>query len=214
MGAWANLNKLSFSTAEGLNRCYSSTENLNSDSLYILKSSDFFQKLKKIENGPVFNLLQTIGKRDSILSTSSTFPDIGLSVEETVGLCPVLMDYYYDDCTKIYSLLQYYELLFLIENIVLNNPSVATIKFILPNDEYKYYPDLPRLENDLSLFLQYRLNFTGNLSVQIQCFTYGKKISQRPYLNTTQGMVESQLLNIEDIVETSLLYPSKKEVVL
>jgi len=214
LGAWANLNKLSFSLTTGLNRCFSSAENLNSDSFYILKSSDFFEKLKRIDSGPVFDLLKSMGKRDAIMSISSTFPDIDLSVEEAIGFCPLLLEYYSEDCTKLYSLLQYYEILFLIENIIFNNPAISTIKFILPNDEDKYYPNLPCLENDISIFLKNRLNFTGFLSVEILCFTYGKKISQRPYLNTTQGLVESRLLDLDDIVEMNILCTSLKDVAL
>ncbi|MGV3739902.1 MAG: hypothetical protein ACO1N3_01230 [Gammaproteobacteria bacterium] len=202
LGAWANLNKLSYWPDLGINRFHPATESLNSDKLCILKSSVFFQELVKIEKGPVFDLLKEISQRDCLLSASKNYPNIGLTFEQTVGFCPVLMNFHKEDCSKVYSLLQYLELLFLIEMIILKTDSVQTIKFILPNDEDKYYPELSKLGKDITNFIRVRLNLCKTLNIQILCFAYGKKLSQRPYLNTTQGLIDNvKKLDLDDILE-------------
>jgi hypothetical protein len=202
LGAWSNFNKMSFSKEIGLNRACRAAESLDSENLYVLRSSEFFCKLATIQEGPVFELLTAITARENLLMASCDYPDSQLLLGQVLGSCPVLEPFYQRDCTKLYSLLQYLELLFLIEIIVLKNRSTNTIKLILPNDEDKYYRDLRQLEQDISIFLSLRLDFKSALDIQLLCFNYGKRASNRPYLNTTQGLVdENAVLSMEDIVD-------------
>ncbi|MDF1757543.1 MAG: hypothetical protein P1U74_04525 [Legionellaceae bacterium] len=213
LGAWANFNKMSFSEEVGYNRWNVAAEALDSESLYILKSADFFIKLSCINEGLVFDLITEIAERDSLLSGSRRYKESGISVLQAVGVCPVLSQFYAEDSAKLYSLVQYLELLFFIEMTLIRQGGASQIKFILPNDEDKYYPDLAQLSVDITSFLKFRIGFEGRLDIQLLCFKYGKRLSNRPYLNTTQGFFDKDSpLSITNIVDDEYVTesPSKE----
>ena len=93
LGGWA-----SFSDGAGCNRYHNSADNLDSDILYVLKTSEFFLKLANVEEGPVFNLLEEISERVTLLAISQNYPNSGRTIAEAIGNCPVLNKFNTEDC--------------------------------------------------------------------------------------------------------------------
>lgn len=193
LAAWANFTSLGFDAELGINRCNTSANSLNTGGLRVLKSSRFFQELADIRSGPVFELLLNITEREYLLAGSKARPESGISTLDAVGFCPVLQAFADIDSAKMYSLIQYLELLFYIEEVVQRQKGARTIKLILPNDEYKFYPDLALLEIDMARFLKLRLGCQDDLRIELLCFKYGSRASNRPYLNTTKGLMDSDV---------------------
>eukprot|EP01084_Bolivina_argentea_P082761 149849_1 len=97
---------------------------------------------------------------------------------------------------ECYSILQYLEILFIIDDVIENeikrkpNMTALTLHFILPNDEYKYYVNTnnkykstEKFKNDINKFLNIKYkNIKMCIDINIHCFMYGDKLVERPYI--------------------------------
>lgn len=200
--AWA-----SFTSSTPITRYHESAVSLESDVIKTLKCSDFFLALQNINptHESVFNLIKEITDRIWLLEPSFEFPETGIALKDIFNNeCPALENIKGMDCGKCYSVIQYIEFLFLVEQ-VLNKTDLNSynIKFILPNDEGKYYLD--SMAYDLETFLTARGHNFDRLNVEVQSFHYGQDLLHRPYNCPSKTIPGKKKLAIEKIVNSAIL---------
>ena len=165
---------------------------IKGDGVRILTCGEFFNQLKAVSaESELCTFLQTIAQREGLLDPSKDFKALGFTIGERFEEnCPALLPIYALDCAKTYSLVQYIEFLFLVKDVLNNAEDITEIRFILPNDEAKYY--VSSLEADLGAFLKLQnVSYASNLTVYIDCFEYGKEIFHRPYNAPTKMVKDS-----------------------
>lgn len=183
---------------------------LSEKGIWYLTASLFFQKLTEIDQEDMIDWVQAICEREElyIASSDQNPSDRKLSMlydRKQIPRAlqtPKLMN---QSLPKLYSVFQYLEIFFYIEEILINQMSQQSrwvisgqgldlnINFVLPNDESKYYlnhrNDLEfsnaQFQEDLETFLQLRglLAQINSLTISIECFSYyeTKNIKARPY---------------------------------
>ena len=107
--------------------------------------------------------------------------------EEELSLVDCIKEW---DVCKSYSILQYLEGYYLIREALIRGVEQGKQKiqvaFALPNDEAKYYQDLPEdIEKMLKAEFGEKLNGL-ELNVYFRFYEYGSAISSRPYLGSMQ----------------------------
>lgn len=184
---------------------HESAISLDAEKIKTLLSGEYFTLLKKVtEQDQVFPLLKDIANRSSLRELSNGYDDAGKTIKDLFeGNCPALEDIYHLDTAKTYSILQYIEMLFYIEMILTKKKDIERISFILPNDEFKYYPG--NMSDDISKFLN-NSGYRGiNLEVQIKCFRYGKEVRLRPYNYPSETVKCTEKLTISAILDDDIL---------
>lgn len=183
-----------------LSRYHESAVSLDGDKLKVLRCSDFFEALQQVKPGDkVYPLIQDILGREELLAPSATFDSKGFTLGELFNNnCPAIEKIYHLDCGKSYSVIQYLEFLFLIEKILLKQQDARSIKFILPNDEAKYY--FSTMAKDLQTFLAARGLKAHDLNIQIQCFNYGEQLSHRPYNCPSKTIPGKKKISLSQII--------------
>lgn len=188
---------------------------LRKEGVAYLGSNYFFQKLFAIDNSEIIAWINEICKREALYLASQEECDNGrklLDLVDDKAIPPVLQAIQWLDkpLSQLYSLFQYIEIFFYIEDIVIDQltraslPSVdqrlsLNIQFVLPSDEYRYYLNDPnnidlsntQFEEDLKIFLKFRGLDTNIklLEVSIECFFFYENKKARPY---NSGAIVSQ----------------------
>lgn len=131
-------------------------------------------------------------KKQWLSDLSAHYKPKGKTVAELFESQPTLLDsIQHLDVSHAYSHMQYVEGFFLIREVVAKaldqNQRSAKIAFVLPNDEDKYYRDLPQ---DLPGML--RAEFGSKIDgmkvdVSFHFFQYGKTPHERPYLSSRKA---------------------------
>ena len=194
------------------NGCPSSKFNRNTDSicsepLIGYKTSSFFTELRSVteENEDLFALLKDILSRESLREPSIDYAESGKTLSTAIGEIPLInnSDISDLDTAKCYSLFQYIEFFYIVKSVLQKNENASRIRFHLPNDENKYYPE-STLVNDLRAFLV-AYGVVCNAEIHINCFNYSNDPMHRPY--NAPGKVIKKQLTIEDaITEDAILY--------
>lgn len=191
------LNQNNFSEQDGSYEASSSDnihpnqEILNSDQilnsflsshLHSITAADFFIWLKlNLKN------LSEILSRPELLEVSRNRQDNGVNIQTVFDEYPLSLD-----TAKVYSALQYVELLWIAGTYHKN----YEITFVLPNDEAKYYHNGEQIIEDIKYLFGYVVN------VKIYNFKYGTKISSRPYIG---GSGFEKELTVESFYNTNIV---------
>lgn len=181
-----------------------------------IDASSFFKYCRQVpKESSLYGFInEELPKKRGLFELSSCFrrrnKTVGALFNEQASLFDCIKD---RDLALAYSALQYIEGYYLIREIVEKRLSLRQkkieIAFALPNDESKYYLDLP---NDIEKML--RLDFGEKLSevsvnISFFSFQYGKGLKERPYK-------DEEPEEMDDEVYYSRLYTTyfrRKEVV-
>ncbi len=178
---------------------------LRSDEMITVLACNYFSALQEIQTDTdICKFLQEIASREELQNVSDTFQDSGKTLSELFkDQCPALSPIASLDCAKTYSVIQYIEFLFYIEMILKQRPNTENIRFILPNDEAKYY--LPTLQQDLTQFLALRGCSPEKLNIHIECFEYGSERLHRPYNIPSKTIPRKKVLTTESVLDPAII---------
>lgn len=172
-------------------------------------SSEFFRKIQDIQCPKILNYFLIALRRPFIRQSSLDAKTVGFTTRSVFsGNCSILKEYMDVDASRIYSILQYLEGLFLIEKILQNfTKEIINIAFALPNDELKYYRDEnDSFQEDLIVFLEARsllLERPRQVNVYFYSYPYGVSFRCRPY-NSPGKVLKNVDLKYEDLVINNL----------
>lgn len=182
-----NINNMCISTTlgEAINR-------IHQTAIECLYSSSFFRYCAQVStDSPLYAFFnQELIKKKELIKLSAHERIIGCKVA-------ALFDHHHSlfDCIKewdvasAYSLMQYVEGYYLIRESVkkglLKGQKKINVAFVLPNDEGKYYVDLPK-EIEKMLQLDFGSTLIGiDIHIIFQFFRYGDSLKARPYIDKT-----------------------------
>ncbi len=180
-----NINTIASSTPLGevINR-------INAAAIECIYSSSFFRYCTQVsaESDLYAFIRDELPKKEWLFKLSATQKKSGTTISAFFNERSSLFDCIKElDLSSAYSLMQYVEGYYLIQESVkkglLNGQKRIEIAFVLPNDESKYYADLPK---DIEKMLQ--LDFGKDLigvevNISFQFFQYGDSITSRPYID-------------------------------
>jgi hypothetical protein len=203
--AWGAL-KNEKNSISNYSKCTKRLERFLDGQIKCIKSSEFFKNIETQDNLELISYFRKALHREFVSEYSKNFPDNGLFVKDIFYRnrnSALLFDWYEWDTSKAYSVLQYLEGCWLVEQIFSqiieqNDSSEIQIFFVLPNDENKYYKDKDHsFEKDIRFLLSRRckeLNI-NNIKIKIifLSFNYGSETSHRPYNAKGKTMKSSQL---------------------
>lgn len=191
------------------NSCSTVLESFNFIRIQCIRSSEIFKRLKEIDDPDILEYFSTALCREFILASSAMVEDSEITIGKIFSKnCKIIADRYEQDANKCYSLLQYMEGCLLIEKIYTKMANKfdgdLEIRFVLPNDEWKYYKDD---KNSFARDVQFLLSKTcsklnaavSRVNVKFLCFKYGSKICERPY-NARGKVIKSSNLRFNDVV--------------
>lgn len=155
------------------------------DSVYKgINSKGFFQYCGEKNNSPLADFLKPeLKKKKWLLELSEKYKDCKTKVSQVFKRASLLDDFNTLDFNKAYSLLQYVEGYYLIQESVRRGlekrQSLINIVFVLPNDEAKYYEDFPEdIPRLLDIDFGYALKGVC-IEIRFEFFEYE---GLRPYL--------------------------------
>ncbi len=163
---------------------------INTTALECIYSSSFFQYCAQAskEGGLYTFLSEELPKKQWLFELSGNKSTIGATLGDFFNHQPSLFDCIKDlPLASAYSSIQYVEGYYLVRESVkkglLHKEKRIEIAFVLPNDESKYYRDLPK---DIETML--RLDFEKDLAdieitIRFLFFKYGDSIDSRPYID-------------------------------
>lgn len=169
-------------------------ERCNNAAFRCFYSSSFFQFYLALpqSNGLYRWAEEELEQKKWLRDLSERYDPKGKTVKELFENRPTIFDCIGSlDVSKAYSYLQYMEGYYLIRDAVTRalaeRSDSLELLFLLPNDENKYYKDLPQ---DLELMLKADLGESlGNIKVDVAftLFAYGKRPSARPYIDRSKN---------------------------
>jgi hypothetical protein len=178
-------------------------DGLNNIAIRAFYSSSFFRYslLVPQESNLCRFVSEELPKKRWLMDLSAEYTPMRQSVAHLLGDRPSLFNSVRDlDVSQAYSYMQYMEGYYLIREAVakaLNQDlPKAQVAFVLPNDEGKYYKDMPE---DLELML--RADFDralDNMDIEASFlfFRYGAKLAERPYFDRSKGAHNVELEEI------------------
>lgn len=171
-------------------RCVDQINQFNLAKLKCISAATLFNEMQNIrEEGLLTYFRNHVVSRASVGEASQQFKESGIKIGQIFDQnCPIFEQIYDTDCSKSYSIVQYVEGCFIINEIIKNifdKQDTINLVFALPNDEAKYYQDSENnFIKDLEVFLKYnfgdRLNHKS-IHVHFLNFRYGNEIYHRPY---------------------------------
>lgn len=190
-------------------------ENFKHPSIKCIKSSDILKQLLALENQDVIEYFKISLKKEFIARQSLDKKNIGITLREMLDRDhPLFKPWYDSDVGKCYSIFQYLEAFYLIDNIIEKynnkNSKEFIILFALPNNEIDYYyDDELSFRKDLNFFLKkkYAENskdiLNSSIVIRFLSFKYGEKPQHRPYNAPGKGFKKKEF-SCKDIVEDKL----------
>lgn len=173
--AWGRLNNLKISLDK-------KEDIKDTQHVKMITGSEYFERLNYIlQDETNLAIFKEIMARKEIYDASETYQPYGVTIGQVFAPESEILKIFDPsaDCSKMYSCLQYMEMMYIIEKIVNSNPTIThSINFLLPNDELKYYPQTS-LKEDLEKYLS--SNFDTNIDINFASFTYGNGTNDRPY---------------------------------
>lgn len=187
-----NVDSMPFSTplGEAINR-------INRRAVECLYSSSFFRYCTQVsrESGLYTFINEELPKKKWLFDLSANQKESGTKISALFNRQSSLFDCIEDsDVSSVYSAMQYIEAYYLIHESVNNGLSKGQkkieIAFVLPNDESKYYVDLPKDIEEM-LRLDFGKNLRGvDVNISFQFFRYGESITSRPYVDKSRKAVK------------------------
>lgn len=159
---------------------------INRSAVEAIYASSFFRFCEKNENLYSF-LSEALPQKKWAFELSEKKNETGIKISQLFDNRPSLFDSVADyDVSKAYSLMQYVEGYYLIRESVKKRLSCGekkvNIVFALPNDEGKYYRDLPE-DLERMLHADFGTAFSDlEITVSFLFFEYGKSMTERPYI--------------------------------
>ncbi len=179
--AWGAF-KDSFGSINKSSSCCDAIEQFTDPRIKCIRSSVIFKRMQDLSDPELIDYFRIALRKNFLHKPSEKFSNKNILVKDIFSdRCPVMEDWMTQDVSKAYSVFQYLEGCFLIEEIVTQMKG-CQITFALPNDEIKYYRDeLDSFQKDVSFFLSRRC--LENIEVQIKflAFQYGNELQHRPY---------------------------------
>lgn len=162
---------------------------INTSAIECIYSSSFFQYCAQVskESGLYAFVRNELPKKEWLFELSSTQKKKGLTVSSFFK-GPSIFDCIKDlDLSSAYSSMQYIEGYYLIRQSVntalLKGQKRIEIAFVLPNDESKYYLDLPK-DIEKMLELDFGKDLLGvEVNISFQFFQFGNSVTSRPYID-------------------------------
>ncbi|MBI5273938.1 MAG: hypothetical protein HY860_02655 [Chlamydiales bacterium] len=177
---------------------------INPVALQCIYATSFFRYSTSFSvESPLYQWInEELPKKSYLLDLSSDERKCGKSIaqlfEDKTSLFDSLKTL---DVAQAYAAMQYIEGYYLTQEAIKRGLSEGKrsiqVAFILPNDESKYYLDLPR---DLDRLLQAdfgSLLDSVDIKVSLICFRYGDDLSSRPYINKAKGSIKVDPEEIE-----------------
>jgi hypothetical protein len=163
---------------------------INTAAIECIYSSSFFQYCMKAskESGLYAFINDELPKKTWLFKLSETQRKSGTTISSFFKDRSSLFDCIKDlDISSAYSLMQYIEGYYLIRESVKKGLSKGEkkieIAFVLPNDESKYYLDLPK-DIEKMLQLDFGKELTGvEINISFRFFQYGDSVISRPYID-------------------------------
>lgn len=159
-------------------------------------SSAFFKFCTQFNaDDPLYQLVnRELPKKQWLVNLSAKRKPREIIVRDLLGDRPSLVDCIKTwDVAQSYSLLQYLEGYYLIREAIVRGIDEGRkriqVAFVLPNDEAKYYRDLPE---NLDRMLQAEFGDAlkeVTLNVDFRFYKYGSQKSSRPYLGSVEWAV-------------------------
>lgn len=183
-----NVNAMNETTPKGVR--INSINKVFMESIY---SSSFFKFCTQYnQETPLYRLVNDeLPKKQWLVDLSANRNPRGKTVKELFDQQSTLVDCIKEwDVSKSYSILQYLEGYYLIRNTLIKGleqkKQKIQVAFALPNDEAKYYQDLPEdIEKMLRAEFGEKLNGV-EVNVYFRFYEYGPSKSSRPYLGSIQ----------------------------
>jgi len=159
------------------------------ENLKCLKSSKIFGSIQHVSSNKVINYFKKVVTRDFLLNASKPHKETGIKVAQVFKDNYPIIDPIKDlDYAKAYSVFQYLEGCFIINEIVskkIEEQGDINVVFALPNDESKYYQDeLNSFASDIQVLLQENFGsalLDKKVNVNFLCFNYSNETWHRPY---------------------------------
>jgi hypothetical protein len=163
---------------------------INTMAIECIYSSSFFQYCTEVSEGKELYayMSEALPRKKWLFDLSANQRIKGTTVSDFFEQRPTFFDCVKDmDISRAYSLMQYFEGYYLIRESVkrglIEKKSTIQVGFVLPNDESKYYADLP---NDIEKMLHsdFGKKLTGLvIKVTFVFFQYGESVMSRPYID-------------------------------
>lgn len=164
---------------------------INTQAVECIYSSSFFEYCRQISKSELSTFLsQELPKKEWLFQLSKNSRKKNMTMNDFFNHQSSLFDCIKDlDVSSAYSAMQYIEGFYLIQESVrkgiLKNQQKILISFILPNDESKYYLDLPKdIEKMLHLEFKEKL-IDLEIRIFFYFFKYGESTASRPYIGKT-----------------------------
>lgn len=163
---------------------------INKTAIECIFSFSFFQYCAQIpkESGLYAFVSHELPKKEWLFNLSATREKSHTAISSFFNYQSSLFDCIKDvDVSFAYPLMQYIEGYYLIQESVkrglLKGQKKIEIAFVLPNDESKYYLDLPK-DIEKMLRLDFGEDLTGiEINISFQFFQYGNCLTSRPYID-------------------------------
>jgi hypothetical protein len=163
---------------------------INTAAIECIYSSSFFRYCTQVstESDLYAFIRDELPKKEWLFKLSETQRKSGTTISAFFNDRSSLFDCIKDlDVSSAYSLMQYVEGYYLIRESVkkglLNGQKRIEIAFVLPNDESKYYVDLPK-DIEKMLQLDFGKDLTGvEVNISFRFFQYGGSVTSRPYID-------------------------------
>lgn len=201
--AWGAFHNIQCSI-DNTNSCCEKLENFLDGQFQCIKSAEFFKYIQELSDLEIINYFKRALRRKFISEASKFFLDKNILVSQIFNGSSLLMsDFLHQDTSKAYSVFQYFEGCWLVDQIFSRIAQKDTDKeiqlvFALPNDEIKYYRDKDdSFEKDLTFLISKRCEELKINSLKIKItfisFPYGLNASQRPYNARGKSLKPSQI---------------------
>lgn len=183
-----NVNSMNETTPKGIR-----INSINKIFIECIYASSFFKFCTQYnQEAPLYRLVnEELPRKQWLAELSANRNPRGKTIKEIFDQQPTLVDCIKEwDVCKSYSILQYLEGYYLIREALIKGleqeKQKIQVAFVLPNDEAKYYQDLPEdIEKMLKAEFGEKLNGL-ELNVYFRFYEYGSSISSRPYLGSMQ----------------------------
>ncbi len=176
---------------------------INDTAIACLYSSSFFRYcVQSAQKSPLYQYAsQKLPEKNWLIELSKEYKKTNKTVAAFFNNQSTLFDCVKDiDVSEAYATMQYVEAYYLIRQAVerglLKQERKIEIAFVLPNDESKYYKDLPEDIEEM-LKLDFGMALMGKeISIKFYCFKYGNAAKRRPYLTSRKADAKVQPENV------------------
>lgn len=203
----------------GKSSCCEVIEKFSSGRVQFIHSANIFKKMRAVSSTEVVSYFKSALQRTFIHKASDGYRVLGIPARDIIGgNCEIASDWLNCDVSQAYSVFQYLEGCFLIEEVLSRIIEKGTssnfeLIFALPNDELKYYQDEhSSFQKDVKFWLQNqlrKLDFRNiHVTIKFLPFKYGTELHHRPY-NAAGKVMKKRNFSYENVVGNDVINRSK-----